>query len=122
MIEEATGFRTFAELRSLVDESGGLTVSKVWRLRRATTWDRLTSRAVEEINTKLDGVGLGVFPAVPLDKDALVRVYAKDSEIRPLVDAVLAPNDIGDALLRRLATGDAETLVRRIRDLVCVEE
>ena len=89
------------------------------QLRDAVGWDRLTARAIEEIENQLAGRGLGAFPQpLPDGRRAEVRVYKRGTQMAQIVEAVTEPSEHRDEILRQLANRDSDRILQEVRKLV----
>src|SRR4051794_31627487 len=109
----------FDDINSQVNDDGGITTVKMAVLRDAAGWERLTERAVSDIEDHLRQRGLGVFPAPSIDRFEAVRIYRLGTPLGRVVAAVLTPTLEGDELLKEVGGNRASELLTRIRDLVC---
>jgi hypothetical protein len=113
-------FNTFQELKSLVDQFGGVMTVTLGELRDAYGVDRLGVHVKAGITKKLDGEGLKAYPPeLPTYQHELVRVYKAGSAISELIDAVLNPDEAHDEELRQAVSKSGGDVLQQIRALVC---
>ncbi len=111
----------FRQLAAEIDADGGITTMPMRRLRDAHLDGKLGNRSVIQIANHLSKAGIGVLTRgrdLPLYQDELVQVYSEKSTVGEIVDAVLAPSDRGEQLLRKVADNDATEVVQQIKALV----
>lgn len=111
---------SYDKLNELVEETGGLLAVQMETLRDLHEAGRLGVHVIAGIQDKLASHGLGHFPeSLPSSQDAFVRIYKKGTSMAKIVEAVLFPSELGDAVLRETANIDTEEKLRQIRELVC---
>lgn len=110
------------DIKSRVDENGGVITLLAAELREAQGAGRLTERINRAIHDSLAARGLG---HVPLDVECMptyqheeVRVYDRTSSIGRVIEAAHRPGDEEDERLREAIDAEAVTLLSQIRDLV----
>lgn len=108
---EVSWVRTDSEIDDLVAEikKAGIIATTLGDLRiRIAHVDRLGKHVLALIEQKLDGHGIGYLPKTVFASTAPrqqqeARLYLHDSSIGRVIDAVLDPSTIGDAVLKELA-------------------
>jgi hypothetical protein len=109
----------FDDINNQVDDDGGITSVQMANLRDAAGWERLTERALGNIEDHLRQRGLGVFPELSGNRYEDVRIYRLGTPLGRLVAAVLTPTLDGDELLKEIGNNRASELLTKVRDLVC---
>lgn len=118
--DEEETFSTLEDVASWVAENDGVGSLLAWEVRAAYGADRLGTHVRANITKKLRGLGVAHYPvAFPDRGNVRVRLYRVDSGVGRIVDAVLSPGDAEDDILREASGGSAETILMRIRELVC---
>lgn len=120
---------TYSDIKVLKDEVDqiGLVVVSLQDLREMLEYKKLGPRVLAEIGTTLAGVGLGYYPRATIDDNAQprqweeVRIYAKNSPVGKIVEAVLEPGQANDTFLLEVADADdakAADILDQIRTLI----
>lgn len=109
----------FRDLWELIENDQGIHVTTMRQLRDRFEYGRLGVNVCSEIASTLASWGIGVFPAeLPARQNVPVRLYRKGTPIAELVEAVLAPTNEGDDLLRRVGVDNTTGVIDQIRLLV----
>ncbi|MDQ8045237.1 MAG: hypothetical protein REI11_11585 [Patulibacter sp.] len=131
-LENKLPYKDLEALKDLVNDQA-VVATTLGELRKAIEYERLGKYVLGHIRSRLQGEGLGCFPAELLDpdhnstprQDQTVRVYRLGSTVADLVQAVLDPSPTGDRALRQANEGkdDAAALaaavtLEKIRELV----
>lgn len=81
--------------------------------------ERLGVHVRAAISKELAGRGLAHFPLeLPDRQHEFVRVYRQGSPVAEIIKYVLDVDPKNDAKLRKLASGDSERIVTKIRELL----
>ncbi|MBM7231083.1 hypothetical protein [Dietzia cinnamea] len=105
----------------------GLVVVTLQDLRESLDYRKLGPRVLAEIATTLAGAGLGYFPRRTIDENDQprqweeVRIYAKNSAVGKIIDAVLEPGPANDTFLLEVSSQDdakAAEILDQIRTLI----
>ncbi|MCD2129560.1 hypothetical protein, partial [Rhodococcus ruber] len=105
----------------------GLVVVSLQDLREMLEYKKLGPRVLAEVSTTLSGVGLGYYPRSVIDDNPQprqweeVRIYAKNSAVGKVVEAVLEPGTANDTFLLEVANADdarAAEILDQIRTLI----
>lgn len=108
------------DIKTLVEESGGVATFKMVDVRDAHGAGRLGVHVRTNITKELKGLGLGHFPSeLPDSQYAEVRIYKLGSPVADLIEAVLKPGAAGDVQLREAASSEAQRILAEIRGIVC---
>ena len=111
---------SMGDLKTEVEANDGVKSFAMWRVRDAYGAGRLGIHVRTNISKSLQGMGLGHYPNdLPDSQDAIVRIYKLGSPVADLIDAVLRPGEESDDRLREVAGGNAEEILRQLRELVC---
>jgi hypothetical protein len=103
-----------------IDENGGVLSTPMWRIRNAYGAERLGVNVCSNISEELELMGIAHIPLrLPADQNALVRVYRKKSATGRLIRAGQKIGEEYDRQLREAAAGEAQSILRQIRELVC---
>lgn len=114
------------ELKEAVSQVG-LVVVSLQDLREMLEYKKLGPRVLAEVSTTLLGVGLSYYPRETIDDNPQprqweeVRIYAKNSAVGKVIDAVLEPGAANDTFLLEVANADdarAAEILDQIRTLI----
>lgn len=119
----------FDDFDEMADEvrNEGIAVLTLQELRDSLEYRKLGPRVLAEISTRLAGEGLGYFPRKTIEENDQprqweeVRVYAKNSAVGKIVDAVLEPGPANDTFLLEVSSQDdakAAEILDQIRTLI----
>jgi hypothetical protein len=115
--EPKTGF---AALLEKIDAHEGIFSFSMEDVRNAYGSERLGVNVRAGITQKLKRLGIGHYPRnLPEYQDQAVRLFRLGSPIEELINAALRISRGNDAILRKAAGGDAEKVLRQVRELVC---
>lgn len=110
-------FDSLEELNEIVGD--GLASVPMWEVRDAYGQERLGVHVRTGIHKALARLGLGHFPEqIPDRQGEMLRVYRLGSPTAALIEAVLAPGEEGDELIRDAVGGDAAATLTKIREMV----
>src|SRR5882724_10199055 len=106
--EPKTGF---AALREKIDAHEGIYTFSMEEVRNAYGSERLGVNVRAGISQKLKRMGIGHHPReLPEYQDRSVRLFRLGSRIEELINAALRISRANDAILRKAAGGDAESV------------
>lgn len=107
-------------LAKKVTENGGVLTVKMQEVRDAYGSERLGRNVRSGIHDLLDQIGIGHVPKrLPVYQWKPVRLYRRSSPVGKLIRAALNPGENRDETLLKAAGGDAESILRKVRELVC---
>jgi hypothetical protein len=110
----------FEMLCNKVDANEGVYTCRMEEVRDAYGAERLGVNVREGISQKLKRAGIGHYPSnLPEYQDRHVRLFRLGSRIADLIYAALRISRAHDVTLRKAAGGDAEKVLRQVRELVC---
>lgn len=121
-------FKTFKELKELVENNGNLITVSIKSLRDAQGANKLGKFVIEGIQDSLAKQGLSTFPKeLPLLQSECVRIYSNGTAVSKLFDAVtniqnwdhLNDNYESDQFIRETINNDAQATLNKIKQLVC---
>lgn len=113
-------FASLADLRTAVEQAGDVKTVSMWTLREAYGAGRLGIHVRANISDSLRSHGLGHYPAtLPEYQQDLVRVYVMGTPTGDLIEAVFHLSKGADRVIRERAGGDADALLKQVRELVC---
>lgn len=113
-------FESLDDLQEAVEANGGVLTVPAWKVRDAYGAERLGAQVRANITRELQGRGLGHYPTeIPDRQRREVRIYKIASPAGAVIDAVLRPGEPGDRLLRESAGSEAESILSKVRELVC---
>ena len=116
-------YENFNEIRDSLYDSGVLKVTLA-TLRDAADYKRLGKGVLEELATKVRGIGAEYFPSYVLDSNENprgndeVRLVLADSQVGKLVRAIQDPTESGDSLLGNIAEDNSADVLNQIRNLL----
>jgi len=103
---------TWKDLKSSVERNGNVLTISMKELRDVAGKNKLGKNVVKEIKENLASVCLGHVPQVlPLDQNALVRLYKCDTDISKLIETIAIPNEKTDKELLDLLASEKRLLV-----------
>ena len=106
-------------LKDELEENEGVMSVGMWKVRDACGFERLREHVVASISEKLELVGIRHVPRrLPMDQNATVRIYLRDSIAGRVIDAALKPGDKNDEKLRELSAGGAQAKLDSIREIL----
>lgn len=116
-------YKNFDAIRDALSDVGVLKVTLA-NLRDAAEYKRLGKGVLEELATKVRGIGAEYFPNYVLDSNESprgsdeVRLVLADSQVGKLVRAIQDPTESGDALLGNIAEDNSADVLNQIRNLL----
>jgi len=109
----------YNELKDEVDKVGGVLTVHMQVLRNIHGADRLGVNVRANISGELKGHGLAHYPSpLPDDQWTYARVYKQGTQVAKIIGAVLDPNPQTDETLRQAGSGNAENVLKKIRELI----
>jgi hypothetical protein len=113
---------TWDEIKSEVDDNGGVVTVSAWRLREAQGAGRLTVRINQQISDSLAARGLGHVPFnvedMPTYQDEQVRIYDRTTALGKVIESAHHVGDDHDERLREAINEKAVAILEKVRDLV----
>ena len=116
-------YASYDEIRASLSDVGVLKVTLA-TLRDAADYKRLGQGVLEELATKVRGIGAEYFPSHVLDNNENprgsdeVRLVLADSQVGKLVRAIQDPTESGDSLLGNIAEDNSADVLNQIRNLL----
>ena len=111
---------TMEEIRDKVLAEGDVRSFRMDTVRDAYGAGRLGIHVRAGISKALQGLGLGHYPReLPDSQDAQIRLYRLGSNAADLIEAVLNPSASTDEKVRSATSGDADKILKSVRELVC---
>ncbi len=114
--------KSLDDLATEINEHGGVMTVSAEVLRNRYGAERLGVNVRTGISKELAGLGVGHYPRFLPERHDPVRVYKLGSPIADVINAVLTVDSKSDAQLRKLAKGDCEKILARIRELLDDED
>lgn len=111
--------KSYDELAELLNRDDGVKIIIMRELRDLHGAERLGIHVRDNISKELARRGLAHFPQVlPDSQSANVGIYKQGTPIAAVIGAVLHPDPEKEQVLRGAASGRAERVLERIRELV----
>lgn len=113
-------YSDYEALRKQVEAEGGIHTTTMETLRELHGAGRLGKHVRDAISGELAAHGMGHLPEeLPAYQELPVRVFRLGTPIADVVNAVAHPSTGGDHVLRQLAAGQGQDILKKIRELVC---
>ena len=112
--------KNYNDVEQRVDSSKGVATFEMWQLRDVHGVGRLGKHVATGISEELADRGLAHFPStLPINQYERARVYRVKSAVGRAITASSTLTEEADNTLRTMADDDAQTVLQRVRELVC---
>jgi hypothetical protein len=114
--------KNYDDLAKAVRDEGNVMTCQMATLRDIHGAGKLGIHVVRNISEQLEHHGLGHYPEeLPQDQWKSARIYRLGSPVAKLIRAATSVDDRSDKVLRDMAGGEADDVLKKIRELVCDE-
>lgn len=113
--------QTYDQLAEEVAQSGDVLTLTMARLRDIHGAGKLGVNVITNISAELSRRGLDHYPStLLLNQHDKVRLFRRGTPVAEVIRAVTVVDDAdGDEKLRDIASGSANDVLRKVRELVC---
>ncbi|MGO9699984.1 MAG: hypothetical protein ACLPX7_12065 [Xanthobacteraceae bacterium] len=114
--------KNYDDLAKAVRDAGNVLSCDMGTLRDVHGAGKLGIHVVRNISEELERHGLGHYPEeLPQDQWKYARIYKLGTPVARVIRAVTSPDEKSDKVLRDIGGGEANDVLKKIRELVCDE-
>ncbi|MFZ5854563.1 MAG: hypothetical protein ACOYXS_08700 [Chloroflexota bacterium] len=111
--------KTYEQLVADVDTKGSVATYSMAVLRDIEGAGKLGVHVRKSISEQLRALGLDHLPEeLPAYQEQPVRVFRRGTQVHKVIDAVLHPSTVGDAVLRSIQSDDARQKIEQIERIL----
>lgn len=111
--------KTYEQLVADVEAQGSVATYSMAVLRDIEGAGKLGVHVRKSINQQLQAHGLDHLPEdLPLYQEQSVRIFRRGTQVHKVIDAVLHPSAVGDAVLRSIQSDDARQKIEQIERIL----